>query len=809
MSPYNNAAMNGSDAATADVSRSPAVPGDVPAAAALPPATATAADSIAGAALPQTRREPRLPGDDETPLTRWIVAYRVHIFVVAAVFYALAFNGQWRVGRDSALYRGLAHSLASGQGYQFTDFSARQIYPGLPVLLAGLEKVFGQRDWPPIILIHLFSLGCLVVTYRLIRLRFPQWVAIAVTACTALNAWFLELTNEIRDDVPFLFGMLLALYGWERLRIALAASLATRDDADATVNAPPDMLASQATRLNGKLQNVTASIAILLIGLAVAALMRPTFWILAIAWVLTCVLGMIVGPRRKFYAISFAILLAVWLAVMAVDPRVHGFSPLGGGYERDARAALAKVGEKVVENVPQMLGDGLAYGFFGQKWAPGLTQLINVAVILSSLLLLRKYPLWALLILGTIGVTIVMTPVPRYYVMILPLLALSWLLLVVTIARRVPAKHFELAIMIGLIMMVAPNLARSFKVISEQRKGQRSVDGPKWRDVAEMSRRIREIVPPGEKVIGPEWAPIANYLSGRHIVGSRDIIPTNKRPQIWPHHLEALKIRYAIFPAKLYDDAERKTRFLIDRGVIVPTVRVARVGEEWVLAEITIDVPPAGKDWRKQPIREATFTHKTAPDGTTRPSNEVIAARRARRAAERREAAERQAAAIARAKREAKQAKLEQQAKEDRHAAAVRRRRLAARRSKAAKTPPTVTQPAATQPASSLQRPTSVIPREPWRPRDLGVERVSALRDPSVVKLPRDDMPSQVDVAFDVGGSAGQSFASRKDSICFSENFRDPRLIPWQRWPAVSQFSLLASSPSQNGQVRHWSGRTS
>jgi hypothetical protein len=178
MSPYNNAAMNGSEAATADVSRPPDESGATSA-----PAAAAAAAPASGIAYATPRsRDPRLPGDDATPLTRWIVAHRVHIFVFAAVFYALAFNGQWRVGRDSALYRGLAHSLASGQGYQFTEFSARQIYPGLPVLLAGLEKIFGQRDWPPILLIHLFSLGCLIVTYKLIRLRFPQWVAIAVTA---------------------------------------------------------------------------------------------------------------------------------------------------------------------------------------------------------------------------------------------------------------------------------------------------------------------------------------------------------------------------------------------------------------------------------------------------------------------------------------------------------------------------------------------------------------------------------------------------------------------------------------------------
>src|ERR671912_412063 len=204
MSPYHNAAMIRSEAAVADAS----------------PAPQSAALTYAPAAAPVVRGGPQIPGDTDLPLTRWIVQHRVHIFVAAAICYLLAFNGAWRVGRDSALYRGLAHSLATGKGYHFTDFSARQIYPGLPVLLAGLEKVFGQRDWPPIVMMHLFSLGCLIVTYRLVRLRFPQWGAIAVAACTAMNSWFLELTNEIRDDVPFLFGMLLALYGWEPLRVA-------------------------------------------------------------------------------------------------------------------------------------------------------------------------------------------------------------------------------------------------------------------------------------------------------------------------------------------------------------------------------------------------------------------------------------------------------------------------------------------------------------------------------------------------------------------------------------------------------------
>src|SRR3954469_22544467 len=160
-----------------------------------------------------------------TPLTDAIVRHRRVFYIAIAVFYALAFTGQWRVGRDSALYRGLGHSLATGHGYHFGAFSSRQIYPGLPVLLAGLEKVFGPASAPPIILIHLFSLGCIVLTYKLVRLRFPQWVAVIVACMLAANGWFLELTNEIRDDIPFLFGMLMALYGWERLRLALTLNL--------------------------------------------------------------------------------------------------------------------------------------------------------------------------------------------------------------------------------------------------------------------------------------------------------------------------------------------------------------------------------------------------------------------------------------------------------------------------------------------------------------------------------------------------------------------------------------------------------
>jgi hypothetical protein len=601
-------------------------------------------------------------------VTRAIVTHRRVIYVVILVFYALAFTGQWRVGRDSSLYRGLGHSLAMGRGYHFTNFSERQIYPGLPVLLAGIEKVFGGASvqhadptaLPSIILIHLFSLGCLILTFKLVRLYWPEWMAIVVTAMVALNGWYLELTNEIRDDIPFLFGMMLALYGWERLRIAL---ISVPDNAVGPLP-NPEYRGREPEAPSPKRSFIGRALASLLIGLVIAAVMRPTFWILAVAWVAVCLWGLIRGPRRRFYAICLGVLLVVWLGVALLDPRVRGFKPLGGGYERDFLMALGHMGQTVLKNTWGMIHREMAYAFFGQQWVPFITELLDVVVILASLLLLRKNPLWTLIVLITVAVTVLMKPVPRYYVMILPLLAISWLLLTVELARRAPIKWQDTVLLAGIALMIVPNLARCCKVIGQQHHwNYRPNNEPQWQDVRDMSDVVHQLVPPGEKVIAP-GAPIMAYLSGRDAVMSRDILPVRKSAPHWPEHLAALNIKWAVFPSKLYEEAERPIRSLMDRGVIVPTERVAKVGD-LVLAKVKIVVPPAGVDWRKQPV-VPTLTTNLGVQGKPRPSKEQLARK------QRREAAQRHAAALKKHQHALKQKRLE---RHKRHEAAARKAR--------------------------------------------------------------------------------------------------------------------------------------
>ena len=162
--------------------------------------------------------------------------------------------------------------------------------------------------------------------------------------------------------------------------------------------------------------------------------MPPTFLILAMAWGLVCVWGLFAGPNRRFYIICLAVLVIVWLAAALSDPRVRGFKPLSGGYEQDAINSLRQAAQNIRKNLPELTGTEMNFSFFGQKWwpdgfvvrghyIPGMTDIMSVLVILSALLLWRVNPLWTLLIFLTIAVTLVMTVAPRYYIMVLPLLA--------------------------------------------------------------------------------------------------------------------------------------------------------------------------------------------------------------------------------------------------------------------------------------------------------------------------------------------------------------------------------------------------
>jgi hypothetical protein len=551
------------------------------------------------------------------PRWRWVY------FALIGVLILLAFNGQWRIGRDSAAYRGLGHQLATTGHYIFRDkhhlstYSDQQDtrYPGMPLVLAGVEKVFGQRDWPAVLVVTLCAIATLLVTYRLMKPAVPFWLAIAVTFGMGLNGRFLEHANEILSDIPFLLGVVLTLLGFDQLEKARQPRARAM------------------------------SLLLLIVGLLLAAAMRPTFWVLAIALAGTCLWGIFkpthagqkpedARPRRLVCLMTLGVLaIAAVTFMLVLDLRGRG----GVGYEGKMLGRFGDFQNKVLDQLPDnayaVFEQTLPESFFGTQLGPGFIPLggkywigfstiYSLVVIISGVLLVRRNVLWGVFVLLTVLTMAVIGSVPRYFIMILPLLLAGWGLHVAWASERFN-KIFgmkEVITFVGLGMVVAPNLISSANLIREQRGLSRPRDGlkhvgflkayhvGKWDGVEKVAAMIHDHVAPEQQVFGPE-ATVLTFMSDRKVFGLGMFLPRKDRGGKWDAILRKNKndFQYAVFPDttdKLYEDKDVVTGKLIHLGILKPTRTIAKAAG-YKLCEFEI-VTPAKKQHHKRNLAAAT-----------------------------------------------------------------------------------------------------------------------------------------------------------------------------------------------------------
>ena len=149
------------------------------------------------------------------PVKRW------HLVVAAAVVvvYLAGTTGRWWPTSDSALYLSLGRCLAAGEGYRYNGDPHNVATPGLPLVLAGLQKLFGEEAyWAPNVLMTLCGLAALWLVYRVtVRLSAP-WPALGVALATALSYGFYHTSHRILTDAPFAALFWGALYAALRFR---------------------------------------------------------------------------------------------------------------------------------------------------------------------------------------------------------------------------------------------------------------------------------------------------------------------------------------------------------------------------------------------------------------------------------------------------------------------------------------------------------------------------------------------------------------------------------------------------------------
>jgi hypothetical protein len=561
---------------------------------------------------------------------------------MVGLLFVLAFNGQWRIGRDSSAYRALGHQLATTGKYVFRDKEEDTRYPGMPLLLAGVERGLGRGDAPAILPVTLMAIATLLLTYRLLRPVVPLWLVIAATFGMGANGRFLEHANEVLSDVPFLLGVMISLVGFDRLQRARAAGPRA------------------------------GSMVLLVVGLIFAAAMRPTFWVLALALVATCLWGLIrptrcdepadnARPRRLACVLTLAVLAIAAAAFALVDLRGNSAA---GGYEGRMRSRLADFHHRIVEPLPQnvyaVLEQTLPEAFFGTQLGPGfipvggghwigLSAIYSLVLIASSVLLVRRNVLWGLFVLFTVVTMGAIGSVPRYFIMILPLLLVGWGLHVNWLAERFRAYGAKEAITFaGLGLVVIPNLISCANLIREQRGFSRPQDGlkhvgfaqayhgGKWQGVEAVAKMIHDHVRPDQKIIGPE-ATVLTFLSDRDVFGLGMFLPRKDRGGAWERKLRKMQAElsyaYTVFPdtsAKLYDDKDVVTGKLIKLGMLRPTRVIATAGG-YKLCEYQVVAVGKGTKHHKRDLaaatqpkarrqRSATTTTTTTKPAATQPA---------------------------------------------------------------------------------------------------------------------------------------------------------------------------------------------
>jgi hypothetical protein len=496
--------------------------------------------------------------EDRSPLP-WLIGRIAHLqkvfYVLIGLLYVAAFNGQWRIGLDSAIYRGLGASLAAGHGFRFGDWAGSVVYRGLPLVLAGVQLVAGNAAWPAVCIVLACGIGALFIIFKLIRLHEPAWVAICVTCGVGINSIYLQYCNELMTDVPFILGMLVALWGYDLLLKAIDG---------------------------GDRRQTLRMVLLCGVGLIVAGSMRPTFWILAAGLGISVCVELI-RRGHVFRAVALAAVMGITVLLLFINARIylhtHVMSlmwqdtsePLPvqlqahhalGGYENEFIGHLEDDSNLIFARAGAMLYDDLPKSFFGVRMGYFGAGLSLIVLLLAIVGLGRRHLPWALITLLTVAVTLVWSTQARYYTAVLPFLLLGWLKGLLWIANRLPVSLRHWPIMLGLLLPTTTNLVMDARFIREQRAVSflETYKEGKYVPLMHLSQVIAAKVPPGETVIGPS-APILSYLSGRHVYSERELLQHTSLRNL-PRYIRAQRIDWAIFPARSYE-RERHIRQLM------------------------------------------------------------------------------------------------------------------------------------------------------------------------------------------------------------------------------------------------------
>ncbi len=366
-------------------------------------------------------------------LLHWADRRRWWIFAVCALVLFAGFNGKFRIEPDSALYLSLGRNLALDQGYTYHGLPHRLAYPGLPWVHALLFNVFGEGTLlPQHVLMLLTALATLALVYRLFLLHADRPTAVVMVAGLTAVKSFYRYSFELRNDLPFALGTTAFLCGWEALAQRQRRPIRFYD------------------------------IGLLVLGLGLATVMRPAIWSLLLALAAVGFIHAVRNRRLRWRAVLLVVTLPLvyWL-FLRIDPR--GSNQSAGEYEQfvlhsfstDLPATMHRV---FTDHLPKLLFSAVSDAMFQTTLGPA-NAVFSLLVIATGVMLVRERLLWGVWIAVTFLMMLLILPLDRIALPILPLLVFAWWRFIVWISDRMPTIKLKRGVLFGLLAIGIGNNA--------------------------------------------------------------------------------------------------------------------------------------------------------------------------------------------------------------------------------------------------------------------------------------------------------------------------------------------------------------
>ncbi len=408
---------------------------------------------------------------------------RVWLFAGIAVLLMLGYNGQWRIGPDSAIHMSIARSLAEGSGYTHPTGLEDAVRPGLALVTGATFSLFGVDRFEAITALMLVCTGAvLALTYWVVKLRFGRPTAVLIVCMLATNETFYRYGYHVLTDMPFLLGLMLLMLGIElfgpRGRRRLAA------------------------------------VACMTFALLLMLLFR------SVAVVVVCACGLALGHHVTQGPGGWK--RGTALAIAGLGLAAVCYWAVGGSMMRDSDKALDLIGGGIGEvftrvftdNGPELFTEHLPEALFGVDLGPWLGTPLGIIVLIFTIALCRVRPMWGLLVVVFVLQWLVLITNQRYILVLMPLLAIGWWRWARWLEPRFKPWQSWVAVLGVLVLWFVPNLVMVGVFIGEQHAKPFLQDYERGRYVAlRLLADELEVIAGNEDIILADHAPQLTYMT--------------------------------------------------------------------------------------------------------------------------------------------------------------------------------------------------------------------------------------------------------------------------------------------------------